>query len=49
MPTRYPNALPDSIPARVYTKEAAGEAVMLSEEIIEFVKEKISKLESLND
>jgi HEPN domain-containing protein len=33
--------LPDSIPARVYTKEAAREGVRLAEEIVETVGEKI--------
>jgi HEPN domain-containing protein len=42
IPTRYPNGVPDSIPARVYTKYAASQAVALAEEIVEFVKKKIS-------
>jgi HEPN domain-containing protein len=33
--------LPDSIPARVYTKDAAGEGVRLAEEIVESVREKM--------
>jgi HEPN domain-containing protein len=41
VPTRYPNSLPDSIPARVYTKDAAGEGVRLAEEIVESVREKM--------
>lgn len=41
VPTRYPNSLPDSIPARVYTKDAADEAARLAEEIVRSVKEKI--------
>ncbi len=36
--TRYPNSLADSIPARVYTRDAAKETVRLAEEIVEFVK-----------
>ena len=28
VPTRYPNSLPDSIPARVYTKNAADEYIL---------------------
>jgi HEPN domain-containing protein len=35
--TRYPNSIPASIPARIYTKKAAKE-VELAEEIVEFVK-----------
>jgi HEPN domain-containing protein len=44
IPTRYPNGVPDSIPARVYTKYAASQAVQLAEEIVEFVKKKISSM-----
>ena len=46
IPTRYPNGVPDSIPARVYTKYAASQAVTLAEEIIELVKIKISQMSS---
>ncbi len=38
IPTRYPNSLPDSIPARVYTEHAAREAVALAREIVNFVR-----------
>ena len=41
VPTRYPNSLPDSIPAKVYTRDAAKEAVRLAEEIVVFVKERV--------
>ena len=41
VPTRYPNSLPDSIPARVYNEDAAREGVRLAEEIVETVKKKI--------
>lgn len=41
VPTRYPNSLPDSIPARVYTADAAREAVKLATEVVEFVRRKI--------
>jgi len=41
IPTRYPNGLPDSIPARIYSKEVAGEAVRLAEEMVDFIKGKI--------
>ncbi len=37
VPTRYPNSLPDSIPAYVYTQEAALEAVKLAEEAVAWV------------
>ena len=39
---RYPNGLPDSIPARVYTEEAAREAVRLAGEIVDFARERLS-------
>lgn len=42
IPTRYPNGVPDSIPARVYTKYAAAQAVEMAEEIVELVKKRIS-------
>ncbi len=45
VPTRYPNSLPDSIPARVYTQNAAKEAVQLTEEIVITVHKKISEME----
>lgn len=37
IPTRYPNGLPDGIPARVYNKKAAAEAVELAAEAVELV------------
>mgnify|MGYP000194442672 CR=1 FL=1 len=45
VPTRYPNSLPDSIPARVYTRDAAKEATKLAEEIVKLIEEKIKSLE----
>lgn len=44
IPTRYPNSLPDGIPARVFNAEAAGGAVTLAEEIIVFIQKKLGKL-----
>ena len=41
VPTRYPNSLPDGIPAEVYTADAAKEAVELAAEVVEFVRGKI--------
>jgi len=41
--TRYPNSLPDSIPARVYTARAATDAVTMAAEIVNFVRHKISQ------
>jgi HEPN domain-containing protein len=42
---RYPNSVPDSIPARIYTQGAAKEAVKMAEEIVLFVHKHISTLE----
>lgn len=38
IPTRYPNGLPDSIPARVFTKKSAAEALRLAEKVVTSVK-----------
>ena len=37
IPTRYPNGLPDGIPADVYTQGAAADAVHLAGEAVHFV------------
>lgn len=34
IPTRYPNGLPDDIPARVYNENAAEKALSLAEEVV---------------
>ncbi len=39
IPTRYPNGLPDGIPARVYDSQAAAEAVALAAEVVKSVAE----------
>lgn len=41
--TRYPNSIPDSIPAGVYTQETAREAVVLASEIVDFAGERTSR------
>jgi len=38
IPTRYPNGLPDGIPAEVFTEKAAKSAVALAEEEVNYVK-----------
>ena len=43
VPTRYPNSLPGGIPAHVYTREPADEAVVLAEEVVRFVGERIPR------
>jgi len=40
--TRYPNGLPDSIPAEVYIQEIAQKAVDLADEVVAFVKERFT-------
>lgn len=41
--TRYPHSVPDSIPARVYTQEAALEAVRLAQEVVRTVEERVGR------
>lgn len=41
IPTRYPNGLPDSIPARVYTRTAAEEALRLADLALRLVRTKL--------
>ncbi len=41
IPTRYPNGLPDGIPARVYNHKAASEAVELARDVVETVADLI--------
>lgn len=38
IPTRYPNGLPDGIPADVYTRDAATDAVAMAEEAVTWVR-----------
>jgi HEPN domain-containing protein len=38
IPTRYPNGLPDGIPADVYTEDAARDAVALAGEAVAWVR-----------
>jgi HEPN domain-containing protein len=44
IPTRYPNGLPDGIPAQVYDREAALSAVALAEEAVEYVQQTFAKI-----
>jgi HEPN domain-containing protein len=44
VPTRYPNRIPDSLPARIYTRDAAGEAVRLADGIVTFVRVRLADL-----
>lgn len=38
IPTRYPNGLPDSIPARVYNGKSAEDALELAEKTVNFIR-----------
>jgi len=40
--TRYPNGLPDSIPAEVYTKEEADEAIRTARELVSAISRMIT-------
>ena len=46
IPTRYPNSLPDSIPARVYTRAVAEEVLRLADKVLHLVQEKFERDES---
>lgn len=46
IPTRYPNGLPDSIPARVYAQNSASEAVAVAAEIVAFIEAEFQKLQA---
>jgi HEPN domain-containing protein len=41
--TRYPNSVPDTIPARVFTEGAAREAVELAAEIVRFASQGLGR------
>lgn len=41
IPTRYPNGLPDSIPARVYTRRAAEETLFMADQVLHVVQQKL--------
>ncbi|MBI5017508.1 MAG: HEPN domain-containing protein [Deltaproteobacteria bacterium] len=45
IPTRYPNGLPESIPARVYGADAARSAVELASEVVAWVRSRLGPVE----
>ncbi len=45
IPTRYPNGLPDGIPAHVFTEKAAQDAVAIARQAVEFVDGLLSNSE----
>jgi HEPN domain-containing protein len=46
VPTRYPNGLPDDIPARVYRQSTATNAVVMAEEAVDYVSSLLETVES---
>ncbi len=42
IPTRYPNGLPDSIPARVYTQPVAEETVRMADLLLDLCEKSCS-------
>jgi HEPN domain-containing protein len=43
VPTRYPNSLPDNIPARVYTRRAAEETLRMADRVLALVRQKLEE------
>lgn len=43
IPTRYPNGLPDSIPARVYTRKAAEDTLSMADQVLALVGQKLAE------
>jgi len=41
VPTRYPNGIPDGVPAEVYNKKSAQEAVELAKDVVSFVEDRL--------
>lgn len=46
VPTRYPNGLPDSIPARVYTRAAATDVLRMADLAVELVQRKLGDVDT---
>jgi HEPN domain-containing protein len=42
IPTRYPNGLPDSIPARVYSRKAAEGMLDMADRVLALVRQKLA-------
>jgi len=43
IPTRYPNGLPDGIPAQIYTKKVAKEVLRMADQTLSFVRNKLQE------
>ncbi len=41
LPTRYPNSVPDSIPARIYNRAIALEALRMADAVLSLVRRKL--------
>jgi HEPN domain-containing protein len=46
IPTRYPNGLPDGIPANVFTQDAAQDAVAMASEAVGWVRQLLTQAKS---
>ncbi len=44
IPTRYPDALPGSIPSKAFDEDDANKAISLAEKIVSFVKIKLEEI-----
>jgi len=42
IPTRYPNGIPDSIPARIYTRAVAQETLRMADEVLMLAQQKLT-------
>ncbi|MEM3486395.1 MAG: HEPN domain-containing protein [Candidatus Methanomethyliaceae archaeon] len=42
VPIRYPNALPDGVPAHIYSESVARKAAQVAEEVLVFVEKKLN-------
>lgn len=43
IPTRYPNGVPDSIPARIYTRPVAQETLRMADAVLNLVRLKLDE------
>ncbi len=41
LPARYPSSVPDSIPARIYNRTVAVEALRMADQVLELVSRKL--------
>lgn len=43
LPTRYPNSIPDSIPAKIYNRKSAEGALELARKTVNFIRKRVRK------